>query len=118
MAIFDRFKYRLKLTICNYLDMKKEFIKASELRVESKSTELLISIIRKLDGSVYLSGFGGAKYQEELAFEKAGIKPLYYDFKHPIYQQLWGEFIFNLSIIDLLFNCGKSSINIIKQREI
>ncbi len=104
----------LILTISDYLGIKRKFIKASELEAEGKSTELLISIVKKLNGDVYLSGFGGAKYQEETAFEESGIKLLYYDFQHPIYKQLWGDFIPNLSVIDLLFNCGKDSVNMVR----
>lgn len=104
----------LILEICNYLDIRRKFIRASDLEVEGKSTELLISIVKKLGGDMYLSGFGGAKYQEEELFEKSNIKLQYYNFKHPIYNQLWGEFISNLSILDLLFNYGKSTLDIIR----
>ena len=36
-----------------------------------------------------------------------------FDYKHPIYNQLHGDFIPNLSIIDLLFNEGPNSKNIL-----
>ena len=36
------------------------------------------------------------------------------NFKHPIYQQLWGRFSPNLRIIDLLFNMGSDNLRIIK----
>lgn len=103
----------LILTICEYLNLKRKFINASELGVEGRSTELLISIVKNVGGDIYLSGFGGANYQDILSFEKVGIKLIYYDFKHPIYKQLWGDFMPNLSIIDLLFNYSKQSLNII-----
>lgn len=79
------------------------------MNVQGRGTGLLIDICQKMGADVYLSGFGGAKYQEEETFEKGGIKIQYTDFVHPIYPQLWGEFIPNLSIIDLLFNCGPRS---------
>jgi len=104
----------LILKICNYLNIEREFIRSSDLGVDGKATELLISIVKELNGKVYLSGFGGAKYQEERLFEEAGIKLVYYDFQHPIYNQLYGSFIPNLSIIDLLFNSGKLSADVIR----
>ena len=35
------------------------------------------------------------------------------NFKHPAYKQIHGDFISNMSSIDLLFNHGKESINIL-----
>ena len=37
----------------------------------------------------------------------------FYRFKPPVYPQLWGNFIENLSYIDLLFNCGEKSRKIL-----
>jgi len=74
---------------------------------------LLINICKEVDADIYLSGFGGAKYQEEELFEEAGIKLKYYEFKHPVYPQLWQGFVPNMSIIDMLFNCGSESMDFI-----
>jgi hypothetical protein len=95
------------------LNLKTKLIRASDLDVEGKSTQLLINIIKQLGGSTYLSGYGGKKYQEENLFEESGIKLKYYDFVSPIYPQLWGDFIPNLSVIDLLFNCCPESMDIL-----
>jgi hypothetical protein len=97
-----------------YLDLSKTFVKSSALGIQAKSTELLIQIVKKLGGNVYLSGLGGGKYQDEGLFKKAEIKLEYYDFHHPAYTQLWGGFIPNLSITDLLFNLGQKSLDIIR----
>ena len=49
-------------------------------------------------------------------FEKENIKVVFQEFKHPKYDQQFMSqgFLPYLSIIDLLFNCGEKSINIIK----
>ena len=48
-------------------------------------------------------------------FTKNGIKLYYQNYSHPIYEQLWGDFISYLSIIDLLFNSGfTNSLEIIR----
>lgn len=91
-----------------------EFIRASDLNVSGEGTELLINICKRAGADTYLSGFGGADYMDEDSFRKSDIKLKYYDFKHPAYRQLWGEFIPNLSIIDLLFNEGERSLQILK----
>jgi len=95
------------------LGIKTRLEIASNYNVSGKSTELLINISKIFNADVYLSGGGGEKYQDEKAYEESGIKLEYSDFIHPIYPQLWGEFIPNLSIIDLLFDCGPDSLKII-----
>lgn len=106
--------------ICEIFSIKGvKFIRASELNVSGKSTELLINICKALGADTYLSGFGGKKYMNEKLFEKRGIELKYYEFQHPIYKQLWGDFISNLSVIDLLFNEGcwiSNRQNFIKRR--
>jgi len=104
---------RLLEWVLSLLGMEKRLVRAAELNVKGVGTQLLINIVKEVGGDVYLSGFGGAKYQEEGLFKEAGINLEYYDFEHPIYPQLWSGFVPNLSIIDLLFNCGPESLNII-----
>jgi hypothetical protein len=107
------FNIRLIRWAAAQLGSKTHLVLASELGVEGKGTELLINILKKVGGSAYLSGFGGSKYQDETAFEQHGIKLMYSDFRHPIYPQLWGDFVPNLSIVDLMFNCGPESLGVI-----
>ena len=82
------------------------FVQASGYRFDSVSTEFLVNITKHMGGTQYMSGLGAKKYMDESLFEKAGIELVYTDFKHPEYNQLWGDFIPNLSILDLLFNHG------------
>lgn len=79
---------------------------ASELDPVGKSNELLIDILKKVDASQYLSGLGARDYYDPEPFEKAGIKVAFQEFTHPVYPQMYGEFIPYLSAVDLLFNCG------------
>jgi len=104
------FNIELIFGISKFLGIKTETIRASSLNVSGKSTDLLISIAKELNASTYLSGKGGAIYQDEEKFKAKGINLVYSDFRHPVYTQAWGEFIEGLSIIDLLFNCGNDSI--------
>lgn len=91
--------------ITEYLNLNTEFVKASNLDgITGTSTERLVTICKKLGAKKYISGFGGNKYQDVEMFNDAKIKCETYDFVHPVYQQLWGDYVPNLSIIDYLFN--------------
>jgi len=70
-----------------------------------------------LKADTYLSGIGGKDYLEENNFKPNSIKLMYQNFVHPVYTQLnmndKKDFIPNLSIIDLIFNHGPHSLNIL-----
>ncbi|MDD5681498.1 MAG: WbqC family protein [Candidatus Omnitrophica bacterium] len=101
-------------TMAACLGLEKDFIKASALNAAGKSTDLLVSICKETGGNVYLSGESGKKYMDDRKFEEAGIKIKYAGFKQPVYKQLYGDFIPNLSALDLLFNCGADSRKILE----
>ena len=73
-------------------------------------TQRLIDICRLVGADTYLSGAGGHKYLEQAEFEKAGIRLVFQNFRHPVYPQrstgTGAAFTSNLSALDGLFNCG------------
>jgi len=103
------------ILIKNILGINTEIIKASELDVKGKKVELLFDICHKIGANEYLSPVGSKEYiDENNLFEKGNIKLEYHQYNHPVYTQLFGEFISYLSVIDLLFNKGENSLNIIR----
>jgi hypothetical protein len=98
------------------LGFKRKLVLASSLQVETEDPTLrLVKICQALDGDAYLSGRDGAKYMDVDMFSGHQINVLFQDFKHPQYPQCYGPFEANLSVVDLLFNCGPESLNIIRK---
>lgn len=99
----------------NYLEIDTKTIRLSEILTDfGQKTQLIIDICKKLNCNQYLSGTGGGKdYNDVKMLNDNGIELIYSDFVHPQYPQLWGKFQPNLSIIDLLFNCGIESKKIL-----
>ena len=95
------------------LDMDAELLLASDLGVSGSGTALLLKICRQLSADVYISGRFGKVYLDETKFLQQGIQVVYEDFQHPEYPQEYEPFIPNMSVIDLLFNCGDKSKDII-----
>ncbi|MFC1517581.1 WbqC family protein [Candidatus Margulisiibacteriota bacterium] len=102
--------------LCRKLEINTSRKKASELGLdpELKSTDMLVEICKKSGADTYLSGAGGSNYQEEEKFKQVGIVLEYTKFKYPEYKQLWKDFLPNLSILDILFNCGPATKEYLK----
>lgn len=96
-----------------FLDIKNRIILASELDVCGCGSDLVLNICKKLKADEYLSGISGKEYLNAADFVKAGISLTYQEFHHPIYKQLYEPFLPCMSIIDLLFNRGPKSLDII-----
>jgi hypothetical protein len=69
----------------------------------------IINICKYFGADTYLSGNGARVYNDESEFARNHLRLVYQDFVHPVYPQLWGGFIPNLSAVDLIFNCGPES---------
>ena len=87
----------------------------SELNIPGTSTQRIIEICKTLGADTYLSGAGGRDYLDEPLFAQNGIKLVYQDFKHPEYKQRYEPFVPLMSIVDLLFNCGQSSVDLFRR---
>tara|TARA_B100001750_G_C15399753_1_gene541992 strand:+ start:22 stop:708 length:687 start_codon:yes stop_codon:yes gene_type:complete len=106
----------LKKTL-EWLDIQIEIIKESDLEINSTSTQRLIDICEQVNADTYISGKGlpNKKYIEEDLFKNQNIKLEFQNYSSVSYQQKNVEsFIPDLSILDLLFNCGKDSQRIIR----
>jgi WbqC-like protein family len=95
------------------LGLQREIRFASELDVEGQGAERLVGICSKLDADRFFEGAAGRDYIDDTLFTDAGIAIEYQDYQHPVYPQLHGDFIPFLSVVDLLFNCGPKSLEIL-----
>lgn len=105
--------------INKFLNIDLKIIRSSDLNVPGKSTERLINICKALKADNYLSGPGTDKGHgvEKEKFEEEGIKVSIKNFSNNNYGQQFSEqgFLPYMSIIDLLFNQGRKSSDIIKK---
>lgn len=85
-------------------------VAASELHVPGGATERLVELVRSVGGTRYYTGaFALDAYLEPALFAEAGIALEIQHWQCPIYPQLHGSFVPDLSIVDLLMNCGARS---------
>jgi hypothetical protein len=102
----------------SYLAIQARRVHLSELLPSfGQKTELVIDVCRALDASVYLSGAGGGRdYNDEALLNEHGIELRYDEFVYPEYPQLWGDFEPDLSVLDVLCNCGRESRELVAGR--
>ncbi|HNW93807.1 MAG TPA: WbqC family protein [bacterium] len=82
---------------------------ASTLQPQGQKSELLAGLLEVAGIGHYLSGVGARAYLDMAPFRKRGIAVRYQEFHHPVYPQMHGAFVANLSALDLLLNCGINS---------
>jgi hypothetical protein len=115
----QRWDYLKDLTraITSYLldsfGIKTPLLFSSEMGIEGQKDELILNLCRAVAAKVYISGPLGRDYLNEQLFQDAGIRVIYQDYKHPTYPQVYPGFEPYMSAIDLLFNCGPKSLEII-----
>ncbi len=106
----------LNLKIIHYLMQQLKIdtnvILLSELDIHAKGDNLLITICRKLGASRFLMQKAAKKYLNSEHFKAEGIQLADFRPPSPVYPQLWGEFIPNLSALDLILNCGPKAHDI------
>jgi hypothetical protein len=88
---------------------------AALLAVPGKATERLVNLVKAAGGSAYYSGaYALEAYLNADELEAAGVALVLQEWKAPVYPQVHGgEFVPDLSIVDLLMNCGPESRGIL-----
>ena len=84
------------------------------MNVKGQKSEYILNLCKELGATKYISGPFGKDYLDENIFQKNQIEVLYHNYIHPSYDQIGDRFESNLSILDLILNHGKNSINILK----
>lgn len=107
----------LNLEIIGYLKkhlhIHTPMVRLSELGIQAKGSRLVTQICSAMGASTFLLQSAAAKYLDEQLFKEQGISLKVFKPPPLIYPQLWGDFIPNLSALDLLFNCGPKAYDIL-----
>jgi hypothetical protein len=93
--------------------------RSSELAVEGARGDLILAICKAVGATTLTVGFGGSRgYLDTEAFAQAGIGIRLHAFEHPVYAQPGPQpFLKGLSAIDMLFNCGPRSRELLLGRQ-
>jgi len=70
-------------------------------------------VCQALTADTYLALTVAAKYIDPQTLGARRIELALAKFRPPVYPQLWGDFRYNLSTLDLVLNCGPKARDII-----
>lgn len=102
-------QFLIKTISSNFLGVRTEFKDSREYSLGSGRLERLIELLKKAGATSYISGPAAKGYIDESRFAETGIELVYKDYSgYPEYPQLFPPFVHQVSILDLLFNCGSS----------
>lgn len=101
--------------ICAYLDIGTTIRTHRDYRGPEHRQLRLRDICLQAGASTYVSGPAAKSYLDESLLGAAGIKVEWFDYSgYREYPQLWGSFVHEVSIVDLLFNLGSASRDYMK----
>lgn len=107
----------LNLSVIRYLmktlDIRTQTVLLSDLDVSSTGNRRLVDICKKTGASQFLAQAPAKKFIDEKLFLEEGVELTFFTPPTPIYPQLWGDFLANLSILDLVLNCGPKAREIL-----
>lgn len=108
----SRLNIDLTNRICNYLNYETIFYISSEIKQDNslKGQDKIINICQILGGDHYINPIGGTELYSKEIFMKCGIKLNFIKMNELVYPQGKGDFIPNLSMIDVLMWNDKESI--------
>jgi hypothetical protein len=102
--------------ICEYLGIVTPMVMSSEFHPEGKKTERLISILSKVGADTYVSGPSAESYLDKQLLHQSNIRLEYKTYNYAEYPQQHGLFENNVTILDLIANCGQDSRLLISSR--
>lgn len=96
--------------ICTYLGISTVIRDSHEFVLVEGKSDRLAELSAQLGAREYVSGPSARGYIDPECFARRGVSVSWFDYSgYPVYPQLWGEFVHEVSILDLLFNCGQSA---------
>jgi WbqC-like protein family len=106
--------------VCRYFNFKQpeHFLYSSQLNIDGKNYDRVLSIVKYLQGQVYITGHGAKNYLDHDLFEKNGIRVEYMNYQKTPYPQLYEGFNPYVSVLDLIANVGQEGVKYINSSTI
>lgn len=104
--------------LLNALNIDTKIVKASDYSFRGTKSELVLDMCTQLNAGIYIFGEQGKDYADVDAFKVKDVHPYFQSYNHPVYIQKNKKFEPFMSLIDLLFNHGDNSLEILMSENI
>lgn len=106
----SRMNHHFIEAVCRYLGIQTAITHSWDYTMVDGKTERLADLCVQAGATEYISGPAAKDYVDETVFSNLGIRLTWFDYAgYPEYPQLWGDFSHGVTVLDLLFNCGKDA---------
>ncbi len=112
---------RLIRLLCRHLDISTPTSLSSEVPraeedagTERDKNQRIIDICRHFGADLLYDGARAADFIDVERFRQSGIEVVFQDYRHPTYQQAFGEFLSHQSAVDLVMNTGSEAPEILR----
>ncbi len=114
-SLLSEVNFHFITLICRLLKITTPIRWSSEFNLAEGKTERLVDIVKQTQGTDYYSGKAASAYMDESLFKQTNIVLHYLDTSgYPEYPQIHGDFVHEVSILDLLFNQGHDAKKFMK----
>ena len=98
----------IKAIATDLLGIRTQMVDSRDFDLDGKGSDRLLSLLQRLGATDYISGPRAKSYLDAELYARSGVRVHWKDYNHyPEYPQLHGAYAPDLSIIDLLMNCGE-----------
>jgi hypothetical protein len=96
--------------VCRYLGIYTKISYSWDYELKGGKIERLVNLSKQANASIYVSGPAAKDYLQLDPFNQENISVEWFDYSgYAEYPQLWGQFEHGVTVLDLLFNCGKDA---------
>lgn len=97
----------IRAIAADLLGIRTQILDSRDFNLQGKGSDRLLMLLKKLGATDYISGPRAQGYLDAESYARNGVTVHWKDYsRYPVYPQLHGAYEPNLSIVDLLMNCG------------
>ena len=83
--------------------------------INGNKSDLILNMCKAVNAKTFIFGAQGRDYIEKNKFNQVEYR--FQNYNHPTYKQIHGDFVSHMSFIDILFNHGDNSVNILNKSQ-